>query len=439
MSEERSDSLRRERAVLFGGVLPEDLPPYEGPLDELARLADTAGALPVSSVVQKIRRINPTYYVGPGTAERLATEALRTDAEVLISDNNLSPGQLKNLEKVTGHRVVDRTELILDIFACHARTREAKLQVELAQLEYMLPRLKRLWTHLERMVGGAGASGRIGTRGPGEKELETDRRLIRKKIQELRRVLQEIQERKNREVRARRGEFTVSLVGYTNAGKSTLLVALTGARQKIEDQLFSTLDTKTRVAPLLGDGRRALVSDTVGFIRKLPPHLVASFHATLEEVLEAHLILHVVDVSHADPGAQIEAVEEILGQIGADAKPVLMVFNKIDLVRDPVELDYWRRRYPSSVAISAARGDGLDDLRRILADRVSDRWIETEVRFDIADSGRVRAFLCERGQILGEHYEDHEGQIRARFPPRDLGRLAEIGGRVERDRVAPQP
>jgi GTP-binding protein HflX len=408
-------SVARERAILFGADLPGQSASYEKPLEELARLADTAGAEVRKGLFQKRERASPATFVGRGFVERLGEVALEERADILIADNDLSPKQAFNIEKLTGRRVVDRSELILDIFTAHARSREAKVAVELAQLEYALPRLKRLWTHLEQQKGG------IGLRGPGESQIETDRRLVKKKIQDLRRVLLEIQARKEREVRARQGEFTVSLVGYTNAGKSTLMRALSGERVRVEDRLFSTLDTKT-AAVEIARNKRILLSDTVGFIQKIPHHLIASFHATLEEATHADLLLHVVDASHPDPKAQIDAVGAVLAQLGIAGKPTVMVLNKLDALRDRVDLEYLRRTYPDHVVISAKTGFGIDDLRARIAREMSGRLEEARFRFPVSN-GRAIAFIRDRAEILEERFEGEDAVYRLRMSAKDLGTL----------------
>src|SRR5205807_3410305 len=297
------------------------------PLDELRGLATTAGAVVVGGILQKRERIVPATYIGKGKLEELQAEVEAQDADVVIFDNDLSPAQVRNLEKATGVKVIDRSELILDIFASRARSVAARLQVELAQLEYALPRLRRMWTHLSRYKGG------IGLRGPGETQLEEDRRIVGQRIRDLRDRLAHVQKRKEREVASRREEHTVSLVGYTNAGKSTLMNALTGAGVYVEDKLFSTLDTRTRQWHLKEWGR-VLLSDTVGFIRDLPHHLVASFKATLEEARQSRLLLHVVDASSPVAEEHIKAVNQILKELGCEQKPILLVLNKVDRVGD---------------------------------------------------------------------------------------------------------
>src|SRR5438067_3310983 len=346
-------SVRKERAVLVTVALPHR--PWVGtdPLDELTGLATTAGAVIVGGLLQRRQQIHHATYVGKGKVQELTDLVQATDADVVIFDNELTPAQVRNLEKATGVKVLDRSELILDIFASRARTHEARLAVELAQLEYSLPRLKQMWTHLSRQKGGG-----IGLRGPGETQLEVDRRLVGNRIRDLKGRLAEVQARKQREVRTRREEHTVSLVGYTNAGKSTLLNALTGAGVVARDQLFSTLDTRTRQWAIK-DWGRVLLSDTVGFIRDLPHHLIASFKATLEEARQARLLLHVVDASSPVAEEQVTAVNAVLKELGCDAKPTLLVLNKADKVPDRSYLDVLMSHHPKAVAVSAATGQGL--------------------------------------------------------------------------------
>ncbi|MEK6248107.1 MAG: GTPase HflX, partial [Planctomycetales bacterium] len=300
----RIEGVRSEAAVLVGVLLPSRT--YHGdPLDELDGLAQTVGARTVGRLTQRRERPDATTYLGKGKLEELSTKVAAVEADVVLFDNDLSPGQTRNLEKATGVKVLDRTELILDIFANRAQTHEARLAVELAQLQYSLPRLKRLWTHLSRIEGG------IGMRGPGEKQLEVDRRLVEKRIRDLKRDLTVIQQRKERTVASRSGHMTVSLVGYTNAGKSTLMNRLTDADVLTQDKLFATLDTRTRRWQLPGWGP-VLLSDTVGFIRDLPHELIASFKATLEESRQANLLLHVADASNPEALDQIVSVYTVL-------------------------------------------------------------------------------------------------------------------------------
>ena len=401
-------TVHRERAFLVSVALPER--PWIGtdPLAELHGLATTAGALVVGSLVQRRQTIIPATYIGKGKLTELQQQVKVTDADVIIFDNDLSPAQVRNLEKATEVKVLDRSELILDIFSTRARTAEARLQVELAQLEYALPRLRRMWTHLSRYTGG------IGLRGPGETQLEEDRRLVDQRIRDLRQRLCEVQARKEREVRSRREEHTVSLVGYTNAGKSTLMNALTGAGVYVEDKLFSTLDTRTRQWHLK-DWGRVLLSDTVGFIRDLPHHLVASFKATLEETRQARLLLHVVDASNPAAHEQITAVNQVLEEIGCAGRPTLVVFNKIDQVPDRSFLDVLMKQHPRAVAVSAATGQGLDDLREAVMEALSADFAEAEIEID-AGNGRVLAYLGAHAEIYRQQYTDNRVKIRCWLP-----------------------
>lgn len=343
-----------ERAVLAGrsGRAGQD----GEVLTELRLLAETAGAEVRGEVLQRRGPIRSSTFLSKGKIDEVRTLSAEQQATLLLLDEDLSPAQSRNLEEQLKMKVVDRTGLILDIFSRRARTREARLQVELAQLEYLLPRLTRMWEHLSRLGGG------IGTRGPGETQLEVDRRRIRERIAKLKRELERVVKERRVQRRGRRGCFKVSLVGYTNAGKSTLFNALTRAHVYVEDQLFATLDPTTRVFAT-GDGARALLTDTVGFIRKLPPKLVASFRATLEEVAEADLLLHVIDGTERDTDAHIQAVEAVLESIGALGRPRLLVFNKVDAVTDDVATLGLRARYPGAVFVSALTRDGLPRLR----------------------------------------------------------------------------
>jgi len=323
--------------------------------------------------------------------------------------------------------VIDRTELILDIFATRARTRQARAQVELAQLEYSLPRLKRLWTHLSRYEGG------IGMRGPGEQQLEVDRRLVAKRILQLKKEIRDIQQRKVREVDGREEEFTVSLVGYTNAGKSTLMNALTKAGVFVENRLFATLDTKTHVC-MLNDHHKVLLSDTVGFIRNLPHDLVASFHATLEEVCRADLLLHVVDLSASDMWQQVEAVNEVLGRLGAHEKATIIVLNKadrVDAAQETVaslqESPLFHSRFEDFVVISALKGTGLDDLRRHISEQMGRLEVDAAIRTH-AGNGKLLAYLARCGRALKTEYAGEEATVRLRIAPRRLAKVKGMGG-----------
>jgi len=391
-------SVRRERALLLGVISPHERRTGEDCLSELSALARTARARIVGEIVQHAGRPHPKTYVGGGKAEEVRDRARSTEADVIICDSDLSPAQIRTLEEITDTKVVDRSELILDIFATHARSRQAKLQVELAQLEYTYPRLTRMWSHLSRYEGG------IGTRGPGEMQLESDRRLVMRRITELKRALKVIDRRRVREVEARHDLFKVGLVGYTNAGKSTLMNALTDADVLVQDQLFATLDTRTRRWVLDGRGE-VLLSDTVGFIRKLPHHLVESFKATFEEATHADLLLHVVDVSRRDAIEQAEAVAEVLVAIGCRDTPVLTVFNKMDVVTDGTALHILSERFPDGVAVSALRGDGRDVLTAAVLRHLQREFAELHVRFP-SSNGKLAAFLFANGDVLSRRDED---------------------------------
>ncbi|HJT77394.1 MAG TPA: GTPase HflX [Gemmataceae bacterium] len=397
-----------ERAFLVSVALPERPWVGDDPLAELRGLATTAGATVVGGTTQKRLKIDPATYIGRGKLQELQEQIEATDADVVIFDNDLAPGQVRNLEKATSVKVLDRSELILDIFATRARSTEARLQVELAQLEYALPRLRRMWTHLGRTAGG------IGLRGPGETQLEEDRRLVDHRIRDLRARLVEVQARKEREVRSRQEEHTVSLVGYTNAGKSTLMNALTGAGVYVEDKLFSTLDTRTRQWHLR-DWGRVLLSDTVGFIRDLPHHLVASFKATLEEARQARLLLHVVDASSPAAEEHIKAVAAVLRELGCDQKPTLLVLNKVDRLADLSYLHVLQKHHPQSVAVSAATGRGLDELQDAVIAALRADFADAEIETDAAN-GKVLAYLGAHAEVYRQEYADNRVRLRCHIP-----------------------
>jgi GTP-binding protein HflX len=400
-------------AVLAQGV------DSEGELAELRELARTALVEPVGAVVQHRPRPERRTYLGKGKLEELKRTYKDSGAEVLLVDDELEPAQQRTLEDALQARVVDRTQLILDIFAQHAVSAEGKLQVELAQLEYNLPRMRGLWQHLERLGGG------VGTRGPGESQLETDRRIARRRITLLRRRLKEL--RKQREVRRksrRRAEApTVALAGYTNVGKSTLLNALTAATVSVNNRLFETLDPTTR--GFEHDGRKYLVTDTVGFIRRLPTQLVEGFAATLEETLVADLVLHVVDASADDErlDEQTRAVASVLHDIGADDLPLELVLNKIDAV-DPLRRRRLENLFPDALQVSALTGEGLDALRERIADRFSDRFEAVRLFLPYEDGGKL-AELYSLGAPIEEREDQPDGVlVRARLPRRELRRFA---------------
>ena len=363
-------SVRRERAVLMQLSTGGGRNDSEGRLAELGSLAKTAGARVVGQMVQRHRRINPALYIGKGKAKQLGQKVHESDADVVIFDNDLTPGQIRDLEEIVECKVLDRSELILDIFATRARTSEARLQVELAQLEYTYPRLTRMWTHLDRLDGGSPVG--IGTRGPGEKQLEVDRRIVRKRIDRLKARIAQIDSRKVRTIRNRDGVFTACLVGYTNAGKSTLMNALTGAGVRVEDKLFATLDTRTRRWEL-GGGRFVLLSDTVGFVRDLPHHLIASFRATLEEALNADCLIHVAYASHPDVPEQVEAVNAVLTELGCQDKNQVLALNKIDAMTDHAPIQVLQHQSPDALTLSARKETGLDRLLQKISDLAKEK------------------------------------------------------------------
>ncbi|MDO4550489.1 MAG: GTPase HflX [Planctomycetia bacterium] len=471
-----SENQKKERAFLVGVLLPNKKeavngflgePPVipEEPLTELAGLAEAAGAEVVGELIQRRQKPETATYIGSGKVEELCAMIESSQADLAIFDNDLSPGQKRNLEKALKVKVLDRTELILDIFATRAQTREARLAVELAQLEYQLPRLKRMWTHLSRQKMGVGA------RGPGEKQLESDKRLAQKRISDLKSELEEVQKRKEREVLSRNETRTVSLVGYTNAGKSTLMNALTGSDVFVKDQLFATLDTRTRRWSLPGWGP-VLLSDTVGFIRDLPHQLIASFRATLEEARCADLLLHVADGSNPMIIHQIQAAYSVLEEMGIQEKDTLLVINKIDILRQenknihmryikngensenetemcreilaeeseekdneksayfylpPAQrLHVLENRYPNAIGISAVTGEGLERLAKAVSEMLSRNFPVVDVEMTAAD-GKLLAFLAERGEVFDRHF-DENGRVvvRCRIAQAHLGKITDL-------------
>ncbi|HDZ20346.1 hypothetical protein LCGC14_0535820 [marine sediment metagenome] len=418
-------SAQPERALLVAVLLPQSKNDPMDPLGELRSLAKTAGVDVVDEIVAKRRRPHPGLYVGSGKAQQIGERAEANEAAVVIFDNDLTPAQIRDLEEIVERKVIDRSELILDIFAAHARTSESRLQVELAQLEYTYPRLRHMWSHLERIAGGAStaasAVGGVGTRGPGEKQIEIDRRLVQKRVSQLKREIAVIDRRKIRQVRSRAHIPGVCLVGYTNAGKSTLMNRLTGAGVFVADQLFATLDTRTRQWRLL-DGETVLLSDTVGFVRDLPHHLVASFRATLEEAIHADLLLHVADASADRVADQIEAVHSVLAELGCDGGSQLLVLNKIDCIMDPTVRTVLAARYPEALFVSAAEGNGVEKLEAEVARRAGGESVRVTLVAD-CKSGKLMHFISQHGQIERQEFHDATAEIEAVFPARRLAEL----------------
>jgi GTP-binding protein HflX len=419
----RSTRTPRERLLVCGVRFPGE--PEEDLGEARALVAAADGEVVGEGLIQHRRDPDPSTLFGRGKVHEVLELIEQHAPAAVVVDNDLTPAQVRNLEKAWGKRVIDRSELILDIFARRARTRQARLQVELAQTEYLFPRLRRMWTHLERMEGA------IGTRGPGETQLETDQRLLRKRIQDLREELSVIAARKQREVRSRGEQFTIGLVGYTNAGKSTLMNQLTGADVFVADMPFATLDTRTRQWRL-PDGRVVLLSDTVGFIQRLPHHLVASFHATLEETLQADLLLHVVDASHPDATRQMQAVRSVLAEVSTNLAQEILVFNKIDRVADPVTLQLLvEDERVDVVYLSARTGEGVDRLVRAVLRRVDERTALVAVHLPPSE-GKALARMRSSGGIVEELlHDDGTLDLRVRMTESALGNLQrELGERI---------
>ncbi len=395
-------------------------------LEELARLADTAGADVVGRLTQLLDRPHPATYLGSGKVEELKELIQQLNATLVVFDDELTPAQGKNIEEIVHTRVMDRAELILDIFATRARSSEARMQVEVAQLEYMLPRLTRMWTHLEKFRGG------IGMRGPGETQLETDRRLIQHRIRVLKERLVDVERAREIQRQGRKTHFRVALVGYTNAGKSSVLRAMANDNAVfVEDRLFATLDPLTREVEI-GDGYTVLLTDTVGFIRKLPHHLVASFRATLAEAKEADLLLHVIDASHEVWEEHRDVVDRVLTELGLADRPMLYIMNKMDAVL-PEEVDALRARVgnlaPGSIFASALSPDGLDTLRSALRDAVRSQRPLLEIRIPAAN-GRLIAEIHRDGEVLDQRADEDVMVVIARLDERSIGRLRHAGARI---------
>lgn len=412
--------------MLAGVLLPSTKADLSNPLGELAALTESAGVQVVDTMIQKRTELSAAYALGKGRLAELVERVTAAQADVVIFDNDLAPRQIRGLEEAVGRKVIDRSELILDIFASRAKTREAQLQVELAQLEYTAPRLRGLWTHLERIAGGgggtaAGAVDGVGTRGPGERQIEIDRRVVKERISLLRREIKEIDRRKQREVESRSDQFTVSLVGYTNSGKSTLLNKLTHTDQFAADLLFATLDTKT-VRWSLGEGRSVLLSDTVGFIRDLPHGLVASFRATLEEAIHADLLLHVVDISSNTAWQQMEAVDAVLASLGCEKIPQLTLLNKVDIADDGAMAEMLAQHRRDVLRISALTGEGLDELVGEVTQRAKGDAVEVTVRVAHTD-GKTVAELVKVADVLARRYLAEGVELDVRVNPAQLRQL----------------
>ena len=409
----------KERCVIVGvstrSVGREETEEY---LDELALLADTAGAEVVARMSQDRDRIDAATFIGKGKVEEIHQMVLEQAIQLVIFDDDLNAVQVRNLERILECKVLDRSGLILDIFASRAKSNEAKTQVELAQLQYFLPRLTRQWTHLSKQFGG------IGTKGPGETQIETDRRMIRSRISHLKEKLDRISQQRVTQRKGRLHHTRAALVGYTNAGKSTLLNLLSGSEVFVEDRLFATLDPTTRVVPLSA-ANEILMTDTVGFIRKLPHHLVASFKSTLEEITEADLLLHVVDVSSKTFEEQIKVVNDTLGELGADERPTLMVFNKIDLLFDRTVLQTLATEYPNRVFISAARGINILGLKDEVLRLLETEFVEELFRIP-QNQQKLISQLHSAGEVLDRTYEENDVILRMRIRRRDKIRIENL-------------
>ncbi|RNA64675.1 GTPase HflX [Prosthecochloris sp. ZM_2] len=408
----------RERALLVGVSSSPELnrTTVEEYLDELAFLADTAGADVEATIIQERAVKDPAWLIGRGKVEEISHIVKGGEIDLVVFDDDLSPVQARNLEKVLECKVLDRTELILQIFALRAKSAQAKMQVELAQLEYLLPRLTRMWTHLSKQKGG------IGTKGPGETQIETDRRLVRKRISQLKKKLDGVMLQHATQTSDRRGTPRVALVGYTNAGKSTLMNRLCpSAEAYAENRLFATLDTRTRRLELKIN-KTVLLSDTVGFIRKLPHHLVECFRSTLDEVLQADFLLHVIDISHPGYEDQMQVVRRTLEEIGVKHNHIIEVFNKIDAVEDPAVLRGLREKYPDAVFVSAVRGLNVQALKDAVSDFVGRDYRERSLRTHVSNY-KLIGYLYDHAEVLEKRYVDEDVILRYRAHVNSLQRI----------------
>lgn len=422
-----------EPAILAGVLFPNgDYDPHD-PLGELRSLADTAGAVVCDEILQHRQKPVASTFMGKGKVEELAGLVKAHNASVVLFENDLSPSQIGKIEEVVEVKVLDRSELILDIFAARAQTYESRLQVELAQLEYTYPRLRAMWTHLERIAGGAPAG--IGTRGPGEQQLEIDRRIVQQRKAELKREIIRVQKRKTREVAQRnKDNYTVGLVGYTNAGKSTLFNTLTGTGTYADDKLFATLSTLTRKLDL-GGGDNAMLSDTVGFVRDLPHHLVASFKSTLEEAVNADLLLVVLDAAHPRAHQQLHTVMHVLDDIGATEPKRLLLLNKTDLLEHNADLLVIEKEYPDAIAISAKTGVGLDKLIERIRESIHGKTQTLTLQLPMSD-GKSITFLENRTTILQREYVDQYVRYTVVIGSRQMDQLRSAGARIEMIQVS---
>jgi len=410
---------KRERAMVVGVAAKNTTKLQEEEyLEELVLLADTAGADVLHKILQVKDRFDSAYYIGKGKVEQLAQMCKDDDISLVIFDDDLSPAQVRNLEESIERKILDRSGLILDIFASRAKTNEAKTQVELAQLNYLLPRLTRMWTHLSKQFGG------IGTKGPGETQIETDRRLIREKISYLKEKLEKIATQRTTQRKGRKEFYNISLVGYTNVGKSTLLNTLSDSKVFVENRLFATLDPTTRLVAL-DSATSAMVTDTVGFIRKLPHHLVASFKSTLEEVVEADILLHVIDLSHPQMEEQIEVVKNTVADLGAANKTVIYVFNKVDAVEDRSIIKMLQAKYEPSVFISAHRGINILGLKQMLISIIHSSF--TEMTFTVTNSDyKTISLLHDLTEIIEQTYDENDIIITARVSDKTKDRVEKL-------------
>jgi GTP-binding protein HflX len=413
-------AVQQERTLLVCVLLPKSTADPHDPLGELRSLAKTANANVCDEILCKRKIPHSGHYIGKGKAEEIALRCEMNEIDVLIFDNDLSPAQIRELEKITKVKVIDRSELILDIFASHAKSAQSSLQVELAQLEYTYPRLTGMWTHLDRHGGG------VGTRGPGERQIETDRRIVQKRLSFLKKKLADIDKRKVREVKHRKDQFCVCLVGYTNVGKSTMLNLLTGSNVLAENKLFATLETRTRRWGL--DGKtEVLLSDTVGFIRDLPHHLVASFRATLEEAIHADLLLHVADASSHMVFEQINAVEEVLEELGCDTQHTTLLLNKIDCVQDPSTYQILSANYPDAIHVSAVTGEGTDLLVELVQGCAGGLNRRVEIKTDVRN-GKLIQHITQHGEILHQDYSDTTATMNVVLPSHQILEIQRLFG-----------